>query len=434
MYSPYLYIARRLQEAGAAFRYADLQASHHFDLADFDAIFRDARPRVLITQVNLPSFDHDLELVARARQAAPDLQVILVGATGKWFRDRILSQGLADVVMEEAEELLTSDNALALLRHKPEELQGCSVRRDGAAVHLPTRTRMDSLDFADFPAYELLDFTRYESDYYFGRRYRYATVFTTKGCPYQCGYCPYPYGFGRRLVYRSPEKVVADIARLKQEFGVGQILFRDQVFTLNKRHARTVCEKLIECDLGVVWLCETRYDVIDPDMIDLMWRAGCREIHYGLESADETLFGSAAKADGPQSLDLFAQVIGWTKARGMRVHVHLIVGMPDESWQSVRNTAAWLRRVKPDSVQIGYFIPYPGTRLYDELCASGELGDIRAIDWSALGAFSEPVIRTRHLPVAEVRKARHRLSVDWRYTLTDRIINRLRRIIGLGNR
>jgi radical SAM superfamily enzyme YgiQ (UPF0313 family) len=364
----------------------------------------------------------------------PRLQVILLGATGKWFRDRILLQGLADVVMEEAEELLVSDNALALLRQQPDDLQGCSVRRDGAVVHLPARVRMESLDFIDFPAYELLDFARYQSDYYFGRRYRYATVFTTKGCPYHCAYCPYPYGFGRRLIYRSPEKVVADIARLKQEFGVEQILFRDQVFTINKRHARAVCEGLIQRDLGVVWLCETRYDVIDPDMIDLMWRAGCREIHYGLESADETLFATAAKSDGPQSLALFEQVIGWTKARGMRAHVHLIVGMPDESRRSVRNTAAWLRRARPDSVQIGYFIPYPGTPMYDELSASGELGDIRAIDWGSLGAFSEPVVRTRHLSIEQVRKARYRLSVDWRYTLTDRIINRLRRMAGLDIR
>src|SRR3954451_4557201 len=153
-YSSYLYIARRLRDAGAAFRYIDLQARQHCDLPDFDAIFHDTQPRVLITQVNLPSFEHDLALVGRARRAAPDLQVILLGATGKWFRDRILLQGLADVVMEEAEELLVSDNALALLRQQPDDLQGCSVRRDGAVVHLPARVRMESLDFIDFPAYE----------------------------------------------------------------------------------------------------------------------------------------------------------------------------------------------------------------------------------------------------------------------------------------
>ena len=386
---------------------------------------------MLITQVNLPSFDRDLELLTRARSLVPGLRVILVGAAGRWFHDRILSNGLAEVVMEESEELLVSDNAQALVRNEWEALQGCSIWRDGAMVRLPTRTPMRNLDFVDFPAYELLDFTRYESDYYFGKRYRYATVFTTKGCPYRCGYCPYPYGFGRALLYRSPAHVGADIERLKREFGVEQILFRDQVFTINPRHARAVCEELIRRDLGVVWLCETRYDLVDEEMIDLMWRAGCREIHYGLESADETLFASVAKTDGPKSLDLFANVIAWTKARGMRVHVHLIVGLPDESRESVRHTSAWLRKVKPDSVQVGYFMPYPGTPMYDELRVSRELGDVENIAWDSLGAFSNPVLPTRHLSIEQVRKARHRIQVDWKYTLADRVVNRLRRIVGL---
>jgi radical SAM superfamily enzyme YgiQ (UPF0313 family) len=116
------------------------------------------------------------------------------------------------------------------------------------------------------------------------------------------------------------------------------------------------------------------------------------------------------------------------------VHVHLIVGLPDESRQTVRNTTKWLRRVKPDSVQFGYFVPYPGTPLFDELRASRELGDVEHMDWEALGAFTGPVLPTRHLSVAQVRRARERLSVDWRYTLADRVVNRVRRVAGLAAR
>lgn len=438
-YSPFLYIARRLKDAGIGLAYHDLQSRESIDLvSEFDALFA-VRPRVLITQINLPSLEHDLELLARARRVCPELRVLLLGAAAKWFKDRLLREGLADAVMEEAEELLASENAAALLAGETDRLQACHIRQDGVgneprATLKPARKRMDSLDFVGFPAYELLDFTRYESDFYFGRRQRYMTVFTTKGCPYRCGYCPYPYGFGRRLVYRSPSRVVDDIARLQSEFGVQQILFRDQVFTINQRHARAVCENLIARDTGVLWLCETRYDLVDEDLLDLMYRAGCREIHYGLESADEEIFARVAKSDGPKSLDLFARVIGWTKARGMRAHVHLIIGMPDESRNSVRNSTHWLRRVKPDSVQIGYFMPYPGTPMFDDLSRSKELGDIAAIDWEALSAFESPVIPSRHLSIPQIRRARARMVVDWQFTLADRIINRTRRGIGLGAR
>ncbi len=358
---------------------------------------------MLVTQVNLPSLEHDLELVQRAKQEAPGLRVILVGATAKWFKERILRDGVADVVMEEAEELLVSENVAAFLSNQPEELQGCHVLRGGSVVTLPARERMKSLDFVDFPAYELLDFNRYESDYYLGRRYRYATVFTTKGCPYRCGYCPYPYGFGRKLIYRSPERVGADIERLRREFGVEQILFRDQVFTINPKHAQAVCEELIRRDLGVVWVCETRYDLVGEELLQLMYRAGCREVHFGLESGDEAMFAQVAKSDGPQSLDLFERAIGWARDAGMRVHLHCIVGMPDESWQSVRNTTRFLRRTKPDSVQLAYFVPYPGTPFFDELSKSGELGDLGKLDWEDLGSFTGPVLPSRHMSTDEIQ-------------------------------
>ena len=431
-YSAYLYIARRLEQAEIPFQYFDLQARQQLDLAEFDSIFRDHQPQVLITQVNLPSLSDDLRLLERARKVAPGLKIILVGAVGKWFRDRILRESLADVVMEEAEELLVSENVAAILANDWSRLQGGSFLQGDTVATRPAASPMQNLDFIDFPAYHLLDFSRYESAYYFGKKQRYATVFTSKGCPYRCGYCPYPYGFGRRLIYRSPSKVADDIERLQQEFGVEQILFRDQVFTINPRHARAVCEELIRRDLGIVWLCETRYDLIDESLLDLMQQAGCREIHYGLESADETMFAQIAKSDGPKSLDLFAKVIGWTKARGIRAHVHLIVGMPDESLQSVRNTSNWLRQVKPDSIQVAYYMPYPGTPMFDDLRRDRTLGDVESIDWEAMGSFANPVVPTRHLSIAQVRWARHRMLVDWKYTLFDRVMNRLRRVVGLS--
>jgi len=430
-YAAYLYIARRLNDIGIAFAYFDLQARPRLTLEEFDTLITDHQPRALVTQVNLPSLESDLMLVARARRAVPELKVVLVGATAKWFKTRILAEGLADVVMEDNEELLVAENVAALLANTRERLQACSVQHDGAPQKIAARTPMKDLDFVDFPAYELLDFTRYESAYYGGHRVRYATVFTTKGCPYTCGYCPYPYGFGHRLIYRSPARVGSDIERLKNEFGVEQILFRDQVFTINPKHARAVCEELIRRDLKISWVCETRYDIIDESMIDLMARAGCSEIHYGLESADETMFAKVAKTDGPKSLDLFEKTIALTRARGLRAHVHLIVGMPDESRSSARNTAKWLRRVRPDSVQTAYFIPYPGTPLYDELTRSKELGDVANIPWEQLGAFSGPVIPSRHLTKSGIARARNRIATDWKYSLADRIVNRIRRMSGL---
>jgi radical SAM superfamily enzyme YgiQ (UPF0313 family) len=431
-FSTLLYVARVIEQEGLDFLYIDGQAKPEFDRQGFLDRLAAAKPAVLVTVVNIPSLEPDLALIGAARAAVPGLKVILLGPTAKWFRERILREGHADFVMEESEEQLTGRNVARLVAGEPvSALEGGSAWADGALRVQKARTPMANLDFVDFPAYELLDFSRYESDYYFGERMRYATVFTTKGCPYKCGYCPYPFGFGKRLIYRSPAKVGQDIARLHRDFGVKQILFRDQVFTVNRKHATAVCEELIRLDLGIRWVCETRYDVIDEAMLDLMYRSGCREIHYGLESADQEMFGAIAKSDGPQSLDLFEKVIGWTKARGIRCHTHLIVGMPDESWDTVRNTGKWLRRVKPDSIQLAYFMPYPGTPIHKELKESMELGDPDGIDWEDFGSFTRPVMPTKHLTKDEVKRAKELLSWNLRYSLMERLGMRVKRMLRL---
>jgi anaerobic magnesium-protoporphyrin IX monomethyl ester cyclase len=430
-FSSLLYIAADLRDRRIDFCYHDLQGEERFDADAFFADLAAQKPKVLVSVVNFPSFTSDMELLARTREIVPGIKILLLGATAKWSKAKILASGQADIVMEEAEELLVGANIAALLTAQSEEaLQGCSVPGKEAVRIMPVRTPMKDLNFIDFPAYDLLDFSKYVSDHYFGQRARYMTVFTTKGCPYNCNYCPYPFGFGERIIYRAPERVGADIERLVRSYGIEQILFRDQVFTLNKKHARAVCQEIIRRKLPIRWICETRYDLLDEPLLDLMYESGCGEIHFGLESADQTLFASTAKPDGPKSLDLFRETIDLVKRRGINCHVHMIVGMPDENWTTVRNSIRWLREARPHSVQFAYFMPYPGTPIFEELRRSGELGDVGAIDWEALGGFDQPVLPTRHLSVAEVRKACERMGVEWQFTLGDRIKLKAQRMLG----
>jgi radical SAM superfamily enzyme YgiQ (UPF0313 family) len=431
-FSSFLYIAADLRNRGIDFTYRDLQGEERFDADAFFADLAAQRPKVLVSVVNFPSFASDMELLARARDVVPGLKILLMGATAKWSKAKILAAGHADIVMEEAEELLVGANIAALLAAEGEvALQGCSVAGAEAVRTLPTRTPMKDLNFIDFPAYDLLDFSKYMSDHYFGEQARYMTVFTTKGCPYNCSYCPYPFGFGERIIYRAPERVGADIERLVRVYGVEQILFRDQVFTLNKKHTRAVCEEIIQRKLSIRWICETRYDLLDEPLLDVMHESGCGEIHFGLESADQTMFAATAKPDGPKSLDLFRKTIDLVKRRGINCHVHMIVGMPDESWTTVRNSIRWLRETQPHSVQFSYFIPHPGTPLYEELRQSGELGDVESIEWEALGGFDQPVLPTRYLSIGEIRKARERMGVQWQFTLADRVKLKAQRMLGL---
>ena len=435
-YFSFLYIASSFEQQNISYKYLDFQSKESYPLQEiYDELF-DCSPQVLVTVINLPTLNADLDLLQEIKQQQPALKIIVLGPSAKWYKQRILTEGVVDIIMEGHEENLTVINVSRILNNSELaladlDLQGVSFLSYDKVVTTPTRDQLKNLNFIDFPAYHLLDFKRYESDFYFNSKYRYATVFTAKGCPYSCGYCPYPFGFGDKLIYRSPEKVVDDIERLINEFGVKQILFRDQVFTMNKKHASAVCNEIIARKLDVVWICETRYDIIDFELMELMYQAGCRELHYGLESADEELFAKVAKVDGPKSLDLFKQVISWTKQAGIQCHVHMIVGMPDESAQSLKNTTKWLREAKPGSVQVAYYVPYPGTPFWEELKSTKVLGDVEQINWDEMSSFDRPVVATKHLSIEQLRKATDRMKVDWQFTFLDRIENKIRRMLGM---
>jgi radical SAM superfamily enzyme YgiQ (UPF0313 family) len=423
-YSQFLYIARGLQQKGIGLRYVDYQARPRFDFGELQAVLLAQRPRVLLTVVSLPSLESDLELLRRVRALQPELAIVLIGPVGRLMAQRLLSQGLADYLMESNEELAVPELVKKLLAGDPDAPESCLYLRDGEVVQAPSSHRMRDLDFVDFPAYELLDVARYESDNFLGRRYRYMTVYASKGCSYDCAYCPYPFGFGSRFLFRAPALVVADIERLVKEFGVQQICFRDQVFTVNRKHTVEICERLIERDLDVVWICETRYDVVDAELLKLMRRAGCREVHYGLETADEALFHEIGKPGGPVSLERFAEAIEQTQLADLRAHLHLIIGLPGESWKTIRRTLAFLRRTRPFSVQTAIFSPYPGTPLHAELLEQGQL---TSASWEEYSGFSA-IQPTEHLDVDELRRAQQYVQWNWNKSPWDKLVRRVARL------
>lgn len=423
-YSQFLYIARGLQTRGIGIEYVDYQAQARFEFEDLAERLRTQRPEFLLTVISLPCVQSDLDLLQRAREAHPELRIILIGPVAKLEAKRLLEEGHADYVMDSNEELAVPEMIAGLLAGNADAVQSCHHLQEGVARLAPALARMKHLDFVDFPAYELLDVERYESDNFLGRSYRYMTVYSSKGCSYDCAYCPYPFGFGTKFLFRSPQRVVDDIERLVKEFGVEQICFRDQVFTVNRKHTVAICEELIAREVPVVWICETRYDVVDAELLALMKRAGCREIHYGLETADEGLFEEVGKPGGPVSLDRFAEAIELTKRADLRAHLHLIIGLPGESWKTIRRTIAFLRRTRPFSVQTAIFSPYPGTPLHEELAKNGQLA---TNSWEDYGGF-QAVQPTEHLSVTELEKAREYVQWNWNKTPWNKIVRRLGRV------
>ncbi len=233
-----------------------------------------------------------------------------------------------------------------------------------------------------------------------GPSVRYMSVLDGRGCPHRCGYyCPYPFGFGKKPLLRDPVLVADEVQYLHEHFGTQAFVFRSQNFTLNREHAEGICEELIRRQLRVRWLCETRLDSVDAALLRLMKSAGCERIHYGLESGDPELFCSVGKPGA--DLDTYGSLVQLTKDVGIVAKLNVVVGLPGESWRSVRRTIETIRRLKPDVVMAAIITPYPGTKVFED---AKRLNLLLTDDWSRYTGF-DPVMRTESLTAKDLLRA-----------------------------
>ena len=115
------------------------------------------------------------------------------------------------------------------------------------------------------------------------------TLITSRGCPFRCTFCDKSVS-GSRWRARSAQSVVDEMTVMVEQYGIRFINIYDDNFTLNRGRVMAICEEILARGLVIDWKCEGRVDAVDKELLELMKRAGCKVIAFGVESANrETL-------------------------------------------------------------------------------------------------------------------------------------------------
>jgi anaerobic magnesium-protoporphyrin IX monomethyl ester cyclase len=361
----------------------------------------DFSPEVLIAIINLPSIYGDLALLNEMKETFKDIQIICIGTVCKSLHKEIMSKESVDICVIDDPELVIPRIIRTLKKGENfQKVSGIAFREGNMVNDNPLEEEVIDLDALPYPPYHLMPMDKYRWDLD-GRSLRYTPVLSSRGCPFKCGYyCPYPFGFGKNMGFRDPKKIVDEIDFLKNRFGVELIVFRDQVFTMSHKRVYEICSRLIEKNLEIKWICETRLESITENLLKTMKASGCVRIHYGLETADFEMFNRVAKPG--KQLDDAVEIIKRTKECGIVPHTHLIVGLPGENWDTIHRTVNFLKRNRIPSVQASIITPYPGTRFFEEM---KDRGLILTYDWSQYTG-SNPVVRTEYLSAKELTQAK----------------------------
>ena len=294
------------------------------------------------------------DLAAAVKDAFPEKFIVAGGPHVSFCPEETLENTAVDAVVIGEGEMKTLD----LFAGKPmAEIPGLAYRDDGRIVVNPNKGFIEDLDALPSPARHKVDLDRYPG--YSTLKHRTTHVLSNRGCPFGCLYCSATYFWGKSTRSLSARKVIGEIENLVTNYGIRAIYFYDDAFTADKNKARKVCEALIEKNLDLVWGTSTRIDLVNEELLTLMARAGCRQIDYGLETLNlDVQRRVGTKATYERARD----TIRMTADAGIKhVKVYLIIGLPGDTPEQLRETFAKTLSTVATEVSSQILRVYPGT-------------------------------------------------------------------------
>jgi radical SAM superfamily enzyme YgiQ (UPF0313 family) len=345
--------------------------ARRMDWPAFEALVRERQPRYYVTQVAAPSLRNDMRGVALAHDLGahtiafgthvtpmhqetmerfPALDFVLRGEPEMTLRElaRVLEQGLAR----------------AALAQSLEKIRGLVWRRGGEIVVNAERPFIENLDELPPPLHHLLPLERYRIPMVKGP---YSFVVTSRGCPGGCKFCIKHVTYGNRVRLRSPENIFEELLVLR-DLGIHDVNMYADLFTADREQVVGLCNLILEEGLELRWTCNSRVDSVDRELLELMARAGCWTISWGLESGNPEILRRVRKGIKPAQAE---QALRWSREAGMRNWGYFIIGLPGETEETIRQTIRFSKALPLDIALFHVAAPYPGTPLYREVLENG---------------------------------------------------------------
>lgn len=333
------------------------------DPAALDAIVR-SRPDWIVAASSFAFLGAELRFLERAR-AATGARRMLLNQAATFFADDILRRGLAEVISSGDPEVAVGHLARGTLRPGLDGVRMADA--DGRPVAAPSGFVAD-LDTLPEPRWEA--FPRGDYGYFpLLKKRPFLTMLSSRGCPYQCHFCPYPVAQGAPFRPRSAALVADEMQRLVERFGVRSVLFRDPTFSLDMKRVKDLCRILVARKLPLEWGIETRLDRMDLPMIELLGAAGCRSAEFGMDPIDEhTRQASHRKGIKPARA---AELIREMEAHGIATAGLFVVGIPEQSEDEMLRTLDWVETLEVSYMNYEVATPFPGTELYTQAVQKG---------------------------------------------------------------
>jgi len=341
------------------------------------------------------AWTHDKKILTEIKKRFPNAFIVAGGEHITACTEYVLQDGgLVDIcVRGEGEETFLEIVQAYFNGTSLQEIAGTACIVDGEVVVNAPRSRIRNVDDIPEPYWDDLPLETYMGGGYghgvnIGRS---MPLLATRGCPFQCTFCSSPYMWTTRWEARSPQLVFDEMVKYIEKYDAQNFDLYDLTAIVKKSWIIEFCDIILASGRKFTWQLPsgTRSEAIDEEVVDKLWRSGCRNMNYAPESGSEAVLQRIKKK---VSLTRLVESMRAAVHQGLSVKINMIFAFPDDSFSEMWQNylfgikCAWIGA--EDSTFIP-FVPYPGSELYHDLVGRGQIEPMSDNYFNSLIPFSD---------------------------------------------
>jgi anaerobic magnesium-protoporphyrin IX monomethyl ester cyclase len=384
------YVASSLRAAGHEIDMLDGKLAH-LTVEDIVARVRERRPDLVGITCMTVEYPRAVDIARRIKHDRAEVPIVVGGAHVNAVGRQALEEGEAfDYACVGEGEYLACELAEAIEREvDPSAIPGLVSRRGTELVTAVPRPPPDDYDLLPFPAWDLF------------RPVDTIPLITHRGCPFQCVFCSHNSGFKPR--YRTPGNVLDEVEQILARYRPARIRIEDETFGLHMGRTKAILEGVISRGLHrrIRFSAQTRVDRVDEEFMRLLKTANFETLELGVESGNPDVLRETKKGI---TLEQVERAVALAKANDLRVWCKFILGHPDETHATIRDTIDFIAKINPHQLSVSIMTPFPGTPIH-EMALRGE-GGYRLLTggWEDFDKYSSGVLELETVSLGQLKR------------------------------
>lgn len=348
------------------------------------------------------------ELLKTTKNFDPRIKIVLGGVHVYFFPESSLRKEEVDfIVVGEGEVTL-----LELVKNldKPQfyrRIKGLGYKdKKGKIVINPPREFIKDLNTLPDPAWHLLKVEKYFNRTFYAKRM--IILNTSRGCPNQCSFC-YNQAFNKRTYrYLSADRILNQVEYFYRKYKVDGFHFYEDEFDVDSERVKRFCNGLIRKKIKIGWQFGGRVNYVNRGKLELLKKAGCQRIEFGVESGSQRVLDFLQKEI---TIGQIKEAFRLTNEVGIKADALFMIGLPTETKEELKQTLTLIENLPTFSVVCNIFKPYPGTKLFDFCVEKYNIKIPKTFkDFAESYNFDSTSLVATDIPIATLRKIKDEMT------------------------